>query len=50
MNFANAGIPTVLKEIDQASLDKGLSIIEGNYQNTVSKGGYLKIKKLNACL
>ena len=38
MNFANAGIPTVLKEIDQASLDKGLSIIEGNYQNTVSKG------------
>ena len=38
MNFANAGIPTVLKEIDQASLDKGLSIIENNYQNTVSKG------------
>ncbi|MEC8148349.1 MAG: 3-hydroxyacyl-CoA dehydrogenase NAD-binding domain-containing protein [Pseudomonadota bacterium] len=45
MNFANAGIPTILKEIDQPSLEKGLDIIERNYQNTVSKGRLSKEQK-----
>jgi 3-hydroxyacyl-CoA dehydrogenase len=38
MNFANVGIPVVLKEINQAALDRGLAIIRGNYENTVKKG------------
>ena len=45
MNFANAGIPTILKEINQPSLEKGLDIIERNYQNTVSKGRLSKEQK-----
>jgi len=38
MNFANAGIPVVIIENAQESLDKGIDIIEKNYMNTVSKG------------
>ena len=38
MNFANAGIPVVLKEINQEALDRGLGIIRKNYENTVAKG------------
>jgi 3-hydroxyacyl-CoA dehydrogenase len=38
MNFANAGIPVLLKENDQASLDRGLATITKNYANTVKKG------------
>ena len=38
MNFANVGIPVVVIENSQASLDKGMKIIEKNYLNTVSKG------------
>ena len=38
MNFANAGIPVVIKEIDQAALDRGLGIVRGNYEATVKKG------------
>ena len=38
MNFANAGIPVTIIENAQESLDKGISIIEKNYMNTVSKG------------
>ena len=38
MNFANVGIPVVLKEINQAALDRGLNIIKGNYENTLKKG------------
>jgi 3-hydroxyacyl-CoA dehydrogenase len=38
MNFVNAGIPVVLKEINQQALDRGLAIIRGNYENTVKKG------------
>ena len=38
MNFANVGIPVVVLENSQESLDKGLQIIEKNYANTVSKG------------
>jgi 3-hydroxyacyl-CoA dehydrogenase len=38
MNFANVGIPVVLKEVDDAALGRGLDIIRGNYANSVKKG------------
>jgi 3-hydroxyacyl-CoA dehydrogenase len=38
MNFANAGIPVTLIDMNQAALDKGLGIIRKNYAATVSKG------------
>jgi len=38
MNYANAGIPVLLKEVDQASLDRGLATIRKNYEITMSKG------------
>ena len=38
MSFANAGIPVMLVDISQESLDKGLSKIRSNYAATVSKG------------
>ena len=38
MNFANAGLSVVVKEISDEALKKGLEIIQANYDNTVSKG------------
>ena len=38
MNFANAGIPVTMVEVDQESLDHGLRTITRNYQRTVDKG------------
>jgi 3-hydroxyacyl-CoA dehydrogenase len=38
MTYANAGIPVLLKEVDQAALDRGLATIRKNYSNTVQKG------------
>ena len=38
MNYANAGIPVLLKEVDQEALDRGLAIIRKNYAATVAKG------------
>ncbi|MGJ7544748.1 3-hydroxyacyl-CoA dehydrogenase NAD-binding domain-containing protein [Variovorax sp. LT1R16] len=38
MNFANAGIPTVLVEATQAALDRGLGLIRGNYEASAAKG------------
>ena len=38
MNFANAGIPTVLVETSQAALDRGLGIIRANYEASAAKG------------
>jgi 3-hydroxyacyl-CoA dehydrogenase len=38
MTYANAGIPVLLKEVDQASLDRGLATIRKNYAVTMSKG------------
>ncbi len=38
MTYANAGIPVLLKEVDQSALDRGLSTIRRNYQSSVSKG------------
>jgi 3-hydroxyacyl-CoA dehydrogenase len=38
MNFANAGIPVTLVETQAAALDRGLSVIRKNYENTAKKG------------
>ncbi|MGA8223142.1 MAG: 3-hydroxyacyl-CoA dehydrogenase NAD-binding domain-containing protein [Candidatus Acidiferrales bacterium] len=38
MVLANAGIPVVLKETDQAALDRGLGNIQKNYANSVKRG------------
>jgi 3-hydroxyacyl-CoA dehydrogenase len=38
MNFANAGIPVLLKESEQAALDRGMNTIRKNYENTMKKG------------
>jgi len=38
MNFANAGIPVYIKEVDQEALDKGLDIIRKNYERSVKRG------------
>ncbi|MBM3794113.1 MAG: 3-hydroxyacyl-CoA dehydrogenase [Acidobacteria bacterium] len=38
MNYANAGIPVLLKESTQEALDKGLAAITRNYAGTVKKG------------
>ena len=38
MNFANAGVPVTLVEVEQDALDRGLGVIEKNYANTVAKG------------
>ncbi len=40
MVFANAGIPVLLKETDQAALDRGLATIKKNYANSVKKGRF----------
>ncbi len=38
MNFANAGIPVVVLEVNQEALDKGLSIVRRNYESSLKKG------------
>jgi 3-hydroxyacyl-CoA dehydrogenase len=38
MVFANAGIPVLLKEVDQPALERGLANIRKNYANSVRKG------------
>src|SRR5579872_105368 len=38
MNFLNAGTPTTIVETSQEALDRGLSIIRKNYENTAKKG------------
>jgi 3-hydroxyacyl-CoA dehydrogenase len=38
MNFVNAGIPVTVLETTQAALDKGLSTVRKNYENTLKKG------------
>src|SRR5690349_10430832 len=40
MVFANAGIPVVLKESDQAALDRGLANIRKNYAVSVQRGRF----------
>ncbi len=38
MNFLNAGVPVTIVETAQAALDRGLSVIRKNYENTAKKG------------
>jgi 3-hydroxyacyl-CoA dehydrogenase len=38
MNFVNAGIPVLLKEVTQEALDRGLATIRRNYESSVAKG------------
>ena len=38
MTYANAGIPVLLKEVDDAALQRGLATIRRNYDITRSKG------------
>jgi 3-hydroxyacyl-CoA dehydrogenase len=38
MNFLNAGIPVTIVETKQDALDRGLSVIRRNYENTAKKG------------
>jgi 3-hydroxyacyl-CoA dehydrogenase len=40
MVLANAGIPVLLKEADQAALDRGLATIKSNYGNSVKRGRF----------
>jgi 3-hydroxyacyl-CoA dehydrogenase len=38
MSYANAGIPVLLKEVDDAALQRGLATIRKNYESSVAKG------------
>jgi 3-hydroxyacyl-CoA dehydrogenase len=38
MNFANAGIPVTVVEVNQEALDRGLGIVRKNYEATASRG------------
>src|SRR5215475_3080576 len=38
MSYASAGIPVLLKEVDDAALQRGLATIRKNYESTVAKG------------
>ncbi|MGA9573049.1 MAG: 3-hydroxyacyl-CoA dehydrogenase NAD-binding domain-containing protein, partial [Lysobacterales bacterium] len=38
MNFANAGIPATLLEVEQAALERGLGLIRKNYEISAGKG------------
>jgi 3-hydroxyacyl-CoA dehydrogenase len=40
MVLANAGIPVLLKDADQAALDRGLANIQKNYTNSVKRGRF----------
>ena len=40
MVLANAGIPVLLKEADQAALDRGLANIRKNYATSVQRGRF----------
>jgi 3-hydroxyacyl-CoA dehydrogenase len=40
MNYANAGIPVLLKETSQEALDRGMATLRKNYENSVRKGRF----------
>ena len=40
MVLVNAGLPVLLKEADQAALDRGLATIQLNYANSVKRGRF----------
>ena len=49
MNFMNAGIPVVMVEINDEALQRGIGIIEKNYQITASKGK-INQTQIDACM
>ncbi|HEX5432094.1 MAG TPA: 3-hydroxyacyl-CoA dehydrogenase NAD-binding domain-containing protein [Bryobacteraceae bacterium] len=40
MACANAGIPVILKDVDQSALDRGMSAVRKNYEGSVKKGRF----------
>ncbi len=38
MNFANVGIPVIIVERDQQSLERGLAVVRKNYERSASRG------------
>src|SRR5579871_3340415 len=40
MNYANAGIPVIIKETSQEALNRGMETIHKNYANSVKKGRF----------
>ncbi len=40
MACANAGIPVLLKEVEQAALDRGVATVRKNYESSVKKGRF----------
>ncbi|WP_340645769.1 3-hydroxyacyl-CoA dehydrogenase NAD-binding domain-containing protein [Phenylobacterium sp.] len=38
MSLANSGVPTVLIDVSQAALDRGIAVVRGNYEVTVQRG------------
>jgi len=44
MNFANAGIPVTLLEINQQALDHGIDVCRKNYQRSVEKGRFTSVQ------
>ncbi len=40
MNYANAGIPVIVKEASAEALERGMAIIRKNYANSVKKGRF----------
>ncbi len=38
MNFANIGVPVTLVDISNESLEKGLGVVQKNYENSVKRG------------
>jgi 3-hydroxyacyl-CoA dehydrogenase len=40
MNYANAGIPVIVREVTQEALDRGVATIRKNYENSVKKGRF----------
>jgi 3-hydroxyacyl-CoA dehydrogenase len=39
MNFANAGVPVTIVEVQKDALDRGLKVIRSNYERTAARGG-----------
>ena len=39
MNFANAGIPVTIVELQPDALERGLGVVRKNYERTASRGG-----------
>ena len=49
MTFANAGLPVLLKEADEAALGRGLANIRKNYATSVKRGRFTE-QFVNECL